>query len=140
MENCRQCGGERVLNPKTQKMFCKNKCWLNTPNAQNTAQRAFTQKAEINNEERVNGMKWLNAKNNACLLIAHGKYELSKLRELANKIYKLEPDTSVADIANQFDGKVIDQETPVLDPYRASEAPVARFDEEEGIKVDSIPF
>ena len=26
---CEQCGGEKVLNPKTGKIFCKNKCWLN---------------------------------------------------------------------------------------------------------------
>jgi hypothetical protein len=25
---CNQCGGEKVLNPKTGKMFCKAKCWL----------------------------------------------------------------------------------------------------------------
>lgn len=28
-EPCRKCGGEMVLNPKTQKVFCKAKCWLN---------------------------------------------------------------------------------------------------------------
>ena len=28
MDNCRSCGAERVLNPKTGKHFCKNKCWL----------------------------------------------------------------------------------------------------------------
>ena len=26
---CDKCGGEKVLNPKTGKMFCKDKCWLN---------------------------------------------------------------------------------------------------------------
>ena len=24
---CRTCGAERVLNPKTNKWFCKDKCW-----------------------------------------------------------------------------------------------------------------
>lgn len=28
-EPCRKCGGEMVLNPKTQRVFCKAKCWLN---------------------------------------------------------------------------------------------------------------
>ncbi len=26
--NCGKCGAERVLNPKTGKWFCKEKCWL----------------------------------------------------------------------------------------------------------------
>ena len=30
---CNNCGGERVLNPKTGKVFCKAKCWLQ--NSQN---------------------------------------------------------------------------------------------------------
>lgn len=25
---CKSCGGEVILNPKTNKLFCKNKCWL----------------------------------------------------------------------------------------------------------------
>lgn len=28
MEKCYKCGAEKVLNPKTGKMFCKDKCWL----------------------------------------------------------------------------------------------------------------
>jgi hypothetical protein len=28
-QKCRNCGGEMVLNPKTGKIFCKSKCWLN---------------------------------------------------------------------------------------------------------------
>lgn len=27
-EFCKNCGAKRVLNPKTGKMFCSNKCWL----------------------------------------------------------------------------------------------------------------
>lgn len=27
---CNKCNGERILNPKTGKVFCKAKCWLNT--------------------------------------------------------------------------------------------------------------
>jgi len=26
--NCQFCGAEKVLNPKTGKQFCKEKCWL----------------------------------------------------------------------------------------------------------------
>ena len=29
---CNKCGAEMILNPKTGKVFCKDKCWLkNTP-------------------------------------------------------------------------------------------------------------
>ena len=28
MDNCNKCGGPKVLNPHTGKMFCKDKCWL----------------------------------------------------------------------------------------------------------------
>lgn len=28
MEKCKFCGAEMVLNPKTNKWFCKEKCWL----------------------------------------------------------------------------------------------------------------
>jgi len=27
-EKCSYCGQDKVLNPKTGKMFCKDKCWL----------------------------------------------------------------------------------------------------------------
>lgn len=27
-KECQNCGGEKVLNPKTGKWFCKVKCWL----------------------------------------------------------------------------------------------------------------
>ena len=33
---CEKCGAEKVLNPKTDKVFCKNKCWLKTQNASST--------------------------------------------------------------------------------------------------------
>lgn len=28
---CPKCNGEQVFNPRTQKVFCKAKCWLNQP-------------------------------------------------------------------------------------------------------------
>lgn len=31
---CAKCGAEIVRNPKTDKMFCKDKCWLKKPQAQ----------------------------------------------------------------------------------------------------------
>ena len=40
MTNCNKCNAEMVLNPRTNKMFCKDKCWLNqfavTPNTLGT--------------------------------------------------------------------------------------------------------
>lgn len=37
------CGGKYILNPKTNKVFCENKCWLNPQQAQGTPQAAQNQ-------------------------------------------------------------------------------------------------
>jgi hypothetical protein len=29
--NCEKCGASLILNPKTSRMFCEKKCWLNKP-------------------------------------------------------------------------------------------------------------
>lgn len=47
-------------------------------------------------EEKTENIAWMNAKNNACLLIAHGKYEtgaeiVDAIKELAQEIYLLQP-------------------------------------------------
>ncbi len=43
------------------------------------------------NAKKELGMKQLNALNNACLLVAHGKVELKDLQEIANKIFSVIP-------------------------------------------------
>jgi len=64
-------------------MACPNQC------KQNQTQTAPNVQVEENNVE--NNIRWCNAINNACLLVAHGKMEMNDLEALANRIYKLEP-------------------------------------------------
>lgn len=52
MEKCNQCGAERVLNPKTGKMFCKEKCWLK-PDASPKAPRSLQTKDNAKDGLRV---------------------------------------------------------------------------------------
>ena len=33
---CSYCGAKKVFNPKTGKVFCEKKCWLNRPSAGQT--------------------------------------------------------------------------------------------------------
>ena len=48
-QTCSFCGAEKVLNPKTGKWFCKEKCWLNKSQPQESVQ------AGINNRARDEG-------------------------------------------------------------------------------------
>lgn len=45
--------------------------------------------------EKQDNIKWLNALNNACLLVAHDKNNNKTLEELANELYKLQPISEV---------------------------------------------
>ena len=62
---------------------------------------------EINDKKRAD-IKWMNALNNACLLKTKGN-DLS-IEELANMIYKLEPNLTADNIANMTGGTVVNQE------------------------------
>lgn len=48
MTNCNRCNAEMVLNPRTNKMFCKDKCWLNN------GQPSKVSPSPLNNAEPVN--------------------------------------------------------------------------------------
>jgi hypothetical protein len=52
---CQYCGAKKVLNPKTQKVFCADKCWLKkTPPApQNTPVATQTPNPPINGSQRI---------------------------------------------------------------------------------------
>ena len=54
-DTCPDCGGTFVKNPKTNKVFCQNKCWLNAkPTPQQKAQvPPFKSQAEVDK-------KWAN--------------------------------------------------------------------------------
>ena len=73
------------------------------------------------NAKKEDGMKKLNAINNACLLIANGKEELKNIQELSNKIYSLVP--------------VKFASTPVTPP-----APEPVIEPVNDIQISDIPF
>ncbi len=77
---------------------CPNKCkqprvWEQRPTNQPVLQQENIQnridKAIADKKESI---AWMNAKNNACLLIAHGIFKVEQLKDVANIIYKLEPE------------------------------------------------
>lgn len=46
---CSFCGADKVLSPKSGKVFCSEKCWLKTsPNAPQDTQRQFTPQSNTN--------------------------------------------------------------------------------------------
>lgn len=74
---CEQCGAKLVLSPKTGKIFCEKKCWLNKPQGHPTqdTQDDVIQVPENKpdwdsiNAKKEQGMAHLNAKNNATAII-----------------------------------------------------------------------
>lgn len=69
---CKFCGANNVKSPKTGKIFCSDKCWLKKPD--DTGSYAPAPKKESPNWDEINarkeeGMEWLNAKNNAALIV-----------------------------------------------------------------------
>lgn len=134
--NCAKCGAENALSSRTNKIYCSAKCWLNAP--QGTSQRVAYQgvqqeqttavdaKWEKIRDEKREDIKWMNAINNVCLLIAHGKVNLSDIQTATNKIYELE-----------YTGKPTPPPAKRFD-FNKEELPVVDFGEE--IPVDSIPF
>ena len=102
-EPCKSCGSERVLNPKTGKVFCKAKCWLNGDNqgTPEAPRRPYTPKTvepnwdaiQANKEE---GMRFLNSLNNAATLLSGAiqaglslEEALNQYESVAQKIYEL---------------------------------------------------
>lgn len=71
---CEKCGAEKVKNPKTGKIFCKEKCWLNNPVPGTTTKYVYPKKEQPDWDEirarKETGMEWLNAKNNAAVLLS----------------------------------------------------------------------
>ena len=105
--NCKFCGSESVLNPKTGKVFCKEKCWLkNKPDEYGayppTKLEAVVTSSQpdwdrLRNEKNEN-IRFLNSLNNACLLLSAAikmgeitfEGALLKLNDTAQKIYDIE--------------------------------------------------
>lgn len=87
--------GELIKNPKTGKIFCNKKCWL----AANNQKEPFKGDEYVNRDKKIekiynekkDNIKWLNALNNTCLLVAHGKANKEDLIKTANWLYNLKP-------------------------------------------------
>lgn len=133
--NCAKCGAENLMSQRG-KAYCSKKCWLNESQGasyrvaqtgmaqqQTNAVDAKWQKIRDDKDERIG---WYNALNNTCLLIAHGKVNLSDIQATANKIYEME-----------YTGKPTPAPAKRFD-FNREELPVVDFGEE--IPVDSIPF
>jgi len=53
---CQDCGAEKVLNPKTGKTFCKNKCWLTKKDGNQVSQLDRIEK-KIDELMKIIGLK-----------------------------------------------------------------------------------
>ena len=99
---CDGCGGKYVKNPKTGKIFCKNKCWLKkSTNEPKTEPPQFLKpdpivdKPQIDakpdwdtiNDKKRKDIAEMNAKNNATLLLAHGQIEKEEWEEWCQKVF-----------------------------------------------------
>lgn len=103
---CSNCGADNVRSPKTSKIFCGDKCWLNNPQAQNynRPQRQYQPKPQRQepdwdavSERDFLHREWtaakISAKDIIVILIQQGKLEIEKLRpaikDLAEYLYGL---------------------------------------------------
>ncbi len=82
-DTCNQCGGEKVLNPKTGKMFCKNKCWLNRQS--NAGQRQAAPQ-QFNNDLQNDNIKKMAETKNETIKKAHEENNRSACLEAASRI------------------------------------------------------
>lgn len=94
---CKDCGAPMAKNPKTGKIFCSEKCWLNQPQKQfrqPVRQEPNWDSIRAQKEEHI---EYLNAKNVASTLLAAAiqskeitlKEAMEKFRPLTNWIYTL---------------------------------------------------
>jgi hypothetical protein len=53
MQKCQKCGADMVQNPKTGKIFCKDKCWLNGQTTQSFSSQVAQTKMEDNKWDKI---------------------------------------------------------------------------------------
>jgi len=99
-DNCPNCDGKFVKNPRTGKIFCANKCWITgvpqapqPPVENNSANAEQIKQENINKnvERKEDGIAWSNAKNNATLLVCHVNIfrMITEENQLKNKVVEL---------------------------------------------------
>ena len=103
---CKFCGANNVRNPKTGKIFCSEKCWLKG-RPQEVARPTQNLIAQPNWEaitsRKEESMSFLNAKNNAAILLA-AAIKVGQLNIAdALKLYE-EATQTIYDIGNGKEG------------------------------------
>lgn len=134
---CPDCGGTYIKNPKTGKIFCENKCWLNNgqPYQEDKSQSSPDNKDEKWQKitaKKEQGMNWLNAKRGSAELVS--ALIISKmltmptedaLRHYAKFFFDMEPPTDESAPDNSKD-RPENGKQPMM--------------EGEDITIDDIPF
>lgn len=119
---CPDCGGKYVQNPKTQKIFCENKCWLN-PSMQKPKQdwvkpevrQQFAKPAQpaqqvdkpnwpAIREEKADDIRGNVALKGAIDLVTSGKINLDEWETWANTLFNYKPSKR---------GEFFENETPI---------------------------
>lgn len=134
-KKCGKCGADVILNPNTGKEFCEKKCWLDNSTQKFQSNNSFNKSYDLIKDSKIEKMfdekqgniKWLNALNNACLLVANKVIVPSGsvsgcIQDIANKIYSMEAPKSETK-----------PETPVIQTIQIE-------DLGEEINPDNIPF
>lgn len=94
---CKKCGAENILNPKTGKVFCKQKCWLG---GQPQPQQSFTPKPSVasvgKDDAKEKSIAVSYAKDVVCALIGIGHLKEGKdivkvLEYMAKWFYEYDP-------------------------------------------------
>ena len=107
---------------------CKNNIKVpKTYKDEEKIQAYIDEKWEKINQEKEKSMRWMNALNNATLLVANGKIEFKDLKHHANLIYQMRPLDTQEPKTNIYD----------KEPVKAEDLGEVMEDE---INVDSIPF
>jgi hypothetical protein len=86
------------------------------------SKKSDDEKWEKINQEKEKSMRWMNALNNATLLVANGKIEFKDLKHHANLIYQMRP---------------LDTQEPKQEPIKAEDLGEVMEDE---LRADQIPF
>lgn len=134
---CPDCGGTYIKNPKTGKIFCENKCWLNNgqPFQEDPIKSSPSQEDEKWQKitgRKEQGMNWLNAKRGSAELVS--ALIISKmlpmptedaLKHYAKFFFEMEPPTDKEAPGNG-------EHTPDNGEHPMKEG--------EDITIDNIPF
>ena len=99
-QTCPQCGKAKIVkNPKTDKLFCEDKCWLNQGNPTQAPKQPLERNSEPNNappavdwdkirDDKNDNIKQMNAINGACALWSGKDWDKASVEETIDWLYK----------------------------------------------------